>query len=455
MSVFDRFREEEDPIAEKIEKNSITIAVLSAMSESGGMINSANILGGEGIIEDEETRSLAEVGFGQINIVDLFEMRQYVLHTIKYGSELVHPAPRELGSYIYQVKAHAGNVFYLGLLITPYSDINLTKYERYVDMTCKYYWGSYRRSEMMRSVTDVDVESDYQDADDTATDLLTLQHHLIFNRRELRGGVETIRKPTAIFMVVLSEFEIGEQYYQCKRDGCKIELKKDELVDGKCPKCQSEVATVPPNPMMKRVAFVFPKGMFGVKHPDYERPMDMVSIVQLGLIPDTVLVAINQINPEIFSNIVYLPMTAFYEFRDSDDVFATHSVWRREGNKIYMATAMADSFGLVRDAVPHMEGRTILRDLTEGIEKGKRFEEIIPRTIIRDWLTTEWLNLKDLAEDPELQSYQGVLGISDEEVQAYLEEIGAAEEPSEGEEEATEKKKGRLSGLLSRRGGDQ
>ncbi|NWF97200.1 MAG: hypothetical protein HXY34_13770, partial [Candidatus Thorarchaeota archaeon] len=186
----------------------MTVAVVSAMSESGGMINSANILGGEGIIEDEETRTLAEVGFGQINVVDLFQMRQYVLHTIKYGSELVRPIADDLGSHIYQVKAHVGDVYYLGLLITPYADVNLTSYQEFVDLTCKYYAGSYRRSEAQKTAGVIDVSTDYEGADQTAKDMLALQHHLVFERREMRGGVETLRKPVSMFAVILSDIEI-------------------------------------------------------------------------------------------------------------------------------------------------------------------------------------------------------------------------------------------------------
>ncbi|NWF95765.1 MAG: hypothetical protein HXY34_06450, partial [Candidatus Thorarchaeota archaeon] len=205
-------------------------------------------------------------------------------------------------------------------------------------------------------------------------------------------------------------------YCQCTKDGCKRETPVQELDHGRCPHCKSEVVYVPPNPVLRRVAFVVPKCILRVEHPDYQRPMDMVSIIQLGLIPDAVLAAINGINREIFSNIVYIPEHAIYEFRDCDDIFETRSVWRRDGNHLYMATSMADSLGLFSEAIPHMEGRTLLRDLTEGIEKGFDFHEILPKTVVREWLRSDWYSLEDLGEREGLQSYAGVLKLSQAEV---------------------------------------
>ncbi len=421
------------------------------MSAAGGMINSANILGGEGIVENEESRTLAEVGFGQINVVDLFQMRQYVLHTIKYGSELVKPVSDDLGSYIYQVKAHSGDVYYLGLLITPYSDINLTTYEEYVDLTCKYFAGSYRRSEAQKSTSGIDLASDYEGADQTAKDMLSLQHHLLFERREMRGGVESLRKPVNLFMVLLSEIEIILPYYQCSMDGCKKESKKEDLKEGKCPYCGSEARYVPPTPTITKVAFVFPKSVLGVTHPDYQRPMDMVSILQLGIIPEAVLVAINEVNKEIFSNIVYLPERAIYEFRDCDDLFETRSIWRREGTKLIIATSMSDSLDIFPDAIPQMEGRTLLRDLTEGIEKGQDFDDILPRTIVKDWLRSDWFSMQDLGELSELQSYGGLLGMTEDEVAEARSEFVPSDDFGEDSETGDNKEeKGRFSKMFSR-----
>ncbi|MBD3406629.1 MAG: hypothetical protein GF411_10985 [Candidatus Lokiarchaeota archaeon] len=450
--VFDRFKEKHEPIAERIEKNSMTIAVISAMSETGGMINSANILGGEGIIEDERSRTLAEVGFGQLNIIDLFQMRQYVLHTIKYGSELVNPVSGELGSYIYQVKSHAGNVYYLGLLITPYADVNLTDYTNYIDLTCKYYSGSYRRAQAMRSSELIDVSADYEDVDQVAQHMLALQHHLIFERRELRGGVESIRKPTSINAVLLTELEIVEAYYQCSMDGCKKELALNQMVESKCPHCGSEVDFVPPQTTIKKAAFVVPKGMLLNIHPDYQRPIDVVSIVQLGLLPDTVLVSVSQVNQEIFSNIIYIPQRAVYEYRNGDEVFDTQSIWRRDGNKIYMATSMADSLGILSEAIPHMEGRTLLRDLTEGMEKNQSFEDILPRTIVKDWLRSDWISFGDLSDNPEYQAFQSIFNLSKEEIASMCEglpEANKTEEEDESDEDEP-RKRGFLSRFLSR-----
>ncbi|MEM2141699.1 MAG: hypothetical protein QXQ81_00360, partial [Candidatus Thorarchaeota archaeon] len=394
--------------------------------------------------------TLAEVGFGQINIVDLFQMRQYVLHTIKYGSELVRPVAEHLGSYIYQVKAHVGDVYYLGLLITPYSDVNLTAYQQFVDLTCKYYAGSYRRSLAQKTSGTVDIAADYEGADQTARDMLTLQHHLLFERREMRGGVETIRKPVRMFAVVLSDIEIMPSYCQCTMDGCKRESSVTELRQGKCPHCGSEVRYVPPNPIIRRVAFVVPKCMLRVEHPDYQRPMDLVSIVQLGLIPDAVLTAINGINREIFSNIVYVPEHAIYEFRDCDDLFETRSVWRRDNNHLYVATSMGDSLDLFTESIPSMEARTLLRDLTEGIEKGLDFEQILPKTIVRDWLRSEWYSIEDLGEREELQTYAGVLKLSPEEVNLLCPAPVIPEVTDSVETETGERSRGRLRRLLAR-----
>ncbi len=85
--------------------------------------------------------------------------------------------------------------------------MNLTDYEEYVDLTCRYYAGSFRRASFDLASDGVDMSDDYSDSDSTARELLSLQHHLLFERLYIGTG------KTWLFLLLVLADEGGLDYH--------------------------------------------------------------------------------------------------------------------------------------------------------------------------------------------------------------------------------------------------
>ena len=78
----------EKTIGDQIIKSSITIATISNLDPHSSLtINTPILIGGESLIKDADARLRIEQGFGQVNILDLFMGKQYVLKSASYFSE--------------------------------------------------------------------------------------------------------------------------------------------------------------------------------------------------------------------------------------------------------------------------------------------------------------------------------------------------------------------------------
>ncbi len=427
-SVFDRFEEIKPSMSEKIERNSVSISVISSLDESGITINNATVLGGQDLIRDENVRLEAEAGFVQLNIVDLFELRKHVLHSIKYTPEQIH-GTTDLVSNIYQVKSRKGNTYYLGLLVTPYHDINLTKYEEFIDFACSSYYGTLHRAITQMQQGKLSEKEVYEHLDETSSSIMSLLAHLLFKRRELAGGPESIGVQTYFFGLLIFDYEITLAKKICMNESCKSLYDLDEVKDNKCPKCGSELSFLPPDIEFKDVSLVFPKEAIKYLITHYEVPRDIVSLYELSRIPSSVMLAINLMNQEIFSHYVYLPSRAVLLHRNQKDVLTIDALSKRIGNKIRVVVALTDSVPKTENLIGFMPMRTFLRDLREGFGKNIDINEILEKSIVSKWIKTPFFRPGDAVLD-DFNSFFEVLGID---LSEYKDKKPVIEETSEND----------------------
>ncbi len=408
-SVFDRFEEIKPSMSEKIERNSVSISVISSLDESGITINNATVMGGQDLIKDEDVRLEAEAGFVQLNIVDLFELRKHVLHSIKYTPEQIH-GTTDLVSNIYQVKARKESTYYLGLLVTPYHDINLTKYEEFIDFACSAYYGTLHRSITQMQQGQLTEKEVYEQLDETSSSIMSLLAHLLFKRRELAGGPESVGVPTYFFGLLIFDYEIIPAKRICMNDSCKSVYDIDEVNSDTCPRCGSELSYLPPDVEFQRVSLVFPKESIHYLTTNYEVPRDIVSLFELSRIPSSVMLSINLMNQEIFSHYIYLPSRAVLLHRNGKDILTIDALSKRVENKIRVVVALTDSVPKTENLIGFMPMRTFLRDLREGFGKGIDIDEILSKSIVSDWIKTPFFKPGDATLD-DFGSLFEVLGI--------------------------------------------
>ncbi|MBS7252102.1 MAG: hypothetical protein KIH08_16140 [Candidatus Freyarchaeota archaeon] len=399
---------EEKSMAEKIRQNSLIACVFSTLDKETGMVlNSPTILGGEALIKDQYVRMNVEQGFAQLNIIDVYSVKDYILRSIVYISEQVDNSLK-LNPNIYAVKEFYGDTFLLFLLITPYADINLSKLMDMTRFACYGYNGTFRRTRLQFSDA-LEIQKRQEDLDLSSGALSSLIYHYIFHKRELRGGVEVTPKETYLSTVMFLKSKVIEGELQCTN--CGFSLATQEM-GGTCPSCGSKLVSSPPVIEPMEVSFAFPDIVMEVEKMKNISPLDVLGFYHHAIIPHSVRLAINRINQEVFSSLISMPLRAVYKVKNSDDLIDVYALSRMEGGELQTVVAISDSRYADYDLPTHMAERVFIRDLKEGLKKGYTREEIFSNSLLKEWNLSKYYSVKKLNEEESIYSFEDVKNAS-------------------------------------------
>ena len=186
---------------DEIERTSLLVSLFSRFDrESGNFLNFPQLLGGSGYFDDNTAKDSIEMAFGQLNIPDLFEQFEFVLNVafylpIKMTSDL------RLAPNLYSIKTKYENTIYgMFLILTPYSDINITALNTDLSEVSKDFAGLAMRTGVKTQQSWEDGPSMYQleDSDpelEEGTDLLLQRiYYRLFLERAMAGGTEKVSK---------------------------------------------------------------------------------------------------------------------------------------------------------------------------------------------------------------------------------------------------------------------
>ncbi len=393
--------EDETAKFDEITRTSMLICSFSSLDKETYILdNKPFILGGEGFIEDKVARMSIEQAFGQLNLPDLFEQFSFVLNTAYYSSFKLKE-DLALAPNIYTLKAKAGDTYLLMLIITPWSDINITTLYDDVFNVITDYGGTYRRSKVELGEELAFSPDKLDDEVVSAANLLLKRiYYRIFLERTVLGGIEKTRKPTNLAAVVFQDGTFHESYL-CLGKQCGAQWKKKQVETSKkgeaiCPKCKEPVHDAPPIFVADKVSYAFPKDLITMeeKGAPYHSPTDLIYLYLSSKLPNEVRLVINRIEPEIFSNLVPLPTKAFFEYAKDDDVMSLYSLWMLQGEKkVRIVTGIGDSKVEGEDVISGLGMRIFVRDLNEGVKKGLDRVQIVRKSILRDWHISKFIKI--------------------------------------------------------------
>ena len=392
-------------VAEQIKNVSMSISTISNLDPNTGLtVNTPILIGGEKLIKSPDLYNYIEQGFGQLNITDLFLGKDFVLKTAAYLAESIHKIDY-LVPNLYLFKTNYEETYQLGLLITPYSDINVTEYLSEGDLITRFYTGTFKRTLKQMKLKKITDSRRRKECIDMARILLSLLHYRIFDLRKLRGGIEKVKKSAYLSAVVIITSKIRQEGKLCVGE-CGTLYRPGEAQGNICPKCGGPLVDAPPTLDIKNIRFAFsPKLKTLTSH---VTPLDYFSFFIYSEIPLAVKLAIHRINPKIFSSVLYIPSRVIFEINSTDDLIDVYTLWTRDKNEITLVSAIADSRLKNLDLPSQMSERVFIRDLNEGLEKNLTFEEIFSKSILKDWILTKAFPLKYLDEKPEYQSWEGL-----------------------------------------------
>ena len=397
-------RKNEKAIAEQIKQFSMSIAAISTYDVSGGLLfNTPIILGGEKLVEDLSLLSLVEQGFGQLNIVDLFLGKDYILKTASYFAEPLYQFEHLIPN-LYLVKTNYRDAYLLGLLITPYSDINIVEYLKESSFIIKSYFGTFRRSTSQYEAGQIDDPTRRMECYDTARTLMSLLHYRVFDIRRLRGGSEIPGRQSYFTAVMILDAKVYHSDFICLQCGSVYD---SEPENSKCSSCGGQVVKAPPVFEFENISFIFPD-VLADRSEVKMTPLDYLTLYVQSEIPPSVKLAVHRINPFIFSNILYIPRRVIFEYKGTNDVIDLFSLWNSENNKFRLFIAISDSRFKDFDLMPYMAERVFLRDLSEGLNKKLSIEEIVKKSVIKDWNIIPPISLSEIDSNEKYHTWAGL-----------------------------------------------
>ncbi|MHA1974712.1 MAG: hypothetical protein ACTSW1_17075 [Candidatus Hodarchaeales archaeon] len=382
---------------DEITQSSLLISLFSGMDERTKYFENIPILfGGKNLISDHQARLKVEEAFGQLNLPDMFKTFDFTLYRSSYEpyklkEDLV------ITPYIYSVKANYNNSYLMSLFITPWADFNLSQFqEKIIEMT-KHFSGLFRRTSEQIHLSRASIEDRHNECERMGRMLMSYLRHLVFDQRKMLGGTEKVSKPTDLIAVLFQRGKI-ERYFACLSCGNTFsEIKFPNLV--KCPNCDGALTDKPiPIFSPKSISIAYPTGFKKIAEQEFTNktflnPIDMLYLFQSSYLPNEIRISLNKIAEEIFSHIVPLPHNALFEHRDSNDVLTLYSLSKLEEDEILIITGVADSKTKVEGSISQMALRIFIRDLNEGVKKKYSREEIFNKSILKDWILSDWISL--------------------------------------------------------------
>ncbi len=390
--------EEDDVlISEELVRNSLTVCVFSTLDDSGVPHNSPVIIGGEELIEDESIRILVEEGFGQLNIADLYGIKNYILRSVIYMNEQLSQEIKIVPN-VFMVKDFFEGSDFVLLLITPYSDLNLSKLIEISEYSSKSYLGTHRRTDLVFSEQ---ASEKVSHRDRSARALASMIHHNIFQRRELRGGVDDVVREAFLSTILFTQSGIIEGELRCLK--CQEIFSEGE----DCPSCEEPLQRMPPILDVEELYFAFPDAAARKEKETQVNPHEIINFFFHALIPHSIRRAIASVNPRVFAALLSTPVRVIYTVPDSDHIIDVFTLHRVVDDKVLSVTAVADSRYKGLGLPTYLSERVFIRDLREGLAKGQTEREIISKSeIVTGWHISPRYAFKELADNKELQSFR-------------------------------------------------
>lgn len=386
--------EEQDNSAKfkEIERGSLLMALFSRIDEeTGSFMNTPYLLGGEGYYQDEMAKESVEHAFGQLNLPDLFEQFDFILNVAHYLPIKLREDLKILPNF-YVVKSKFESVFGMYLILSPYSDLNVTALSRDLSDLIIDYTGTAVRTgldqqgESKKSrLLDIGVHPELEEASGF---LLRRIYYRLFLDRTLSGGPEKPTKAANLVSIMIQEATIFLGWIDLETNQT---FARDDVPEGID---ESRLKPAPPVMEVDNVWFVFPPSLRD-EYADYHAPINIRYLFQASHLPVDLNLAYFRLDPNLFEQIMPLPTKSVFSYRTSDDVislFSHHREFHDEGEgrvKIQIVTGISDSKMSGGEFMSEMAMRIVIRDIEDGFKKDLPLEKIFSRSMqLKSWLKT-------------------------------------------------------------------
>jgi len=369
------------------------IALFSAINRHVNVIkNIPTILKNGSTIEDATSKRHIEEGYGQLNISDILNQQEFILSSANYSTHGLNSELTLLPD-IYTVKKKYEDSLLMMLIISPWSDLNVTELNKATSELCKNFNGVYRRGSVDVEQMKIPTEELHYQCEKASKLLLRELYYRVFLNRAMRGITEKIYKSSNLIAILFQE-GIFSALMQCF-DECGHVYRPENLQKTECPNCGGKLGWAPPVFQPKRIAIAYPNDFLQLEAQNIRSylPIDLFFLYQASDLPSQVRFMLNRINRRIFQSSVPFLDEAIFNTVEGQDFLYLYNVPKQKGDRILMITAICDSRFQGSSTLPTMTIRALIRALSEGKISGYNNQQISIYPIIKTWNFSEWIGV--------------------------------------------------------------
>lgn len=384
---------------EEIELASMIIALYSAIDQHVNTFeNISTILKNGSTIDDQTSKRHVEEGYGQLNISDILNQPNFILTSASYSNYRLNHDLALLPN-IHTVKTRYGNSLLMMLLISPWSDLNVTELHEAANELCKNFNGVFRRGSVDIARMKISAKKRRFQCEKASQLLLQGLYHRIFSDRSMRGTPKKFRK-TGNLIAILFQEGILSALIQCFGE-CGHVYRPENIQRTVCPSCGGKLGWAPPVFQPKKIAIAYPNDLLRLETQNIRSylPIDLLFLYQASDLPSQVRLMLNRINSRIFQSGVPFLEEAIFETVYGQDFLYLYNISKQKDDRILMITAICDSRFQGSSTIPTMIIRALIRTLCEGKIMKYNYQKIPIYPIIKTWNFSDWIGISKKSGD--------------------------------------------------------
>ena len=382
---------------EKMENLSTNLLITSIPigEEDLGLFTTV-IMTGDEVTQDASTIMQLEEAKESVNILDEFPDEEIIFKSSKYEfidtSEDIRKTPS-----LYIVKQDYNEISLLNIVISPISELNITKTSEVIYNIAQSITGVFRRTDSLRKEESLSEEEQQNELRKNLRNLVEFYQWQILSEESLQKSTEQVTQAPMITNSLLLKAEIIRDQVQCM-GGCGKTFNKETAPSGVQCECGGEIVITPPSLNLSKVSYVYPDGLKEIiNNDDAITPESLLMYTKESIMSPRLLTSLNQLSSLKFHDFISIPVLIGYKSKLTNDLINVHLNYFLSGeDEIYIFACTTDTRYSDQRLVSAVSLPVIMRVFQSNFQGENNWKEVIQRSELKDWITTPFVKIKTL-----------------------------------------------------------
>ncbi len=354
------------------------------------------IMTGEEVTQNVSTVMQLEEAKESINILDEFPDEEIIFKSSKYDFLDTSEYKRKTPS-LYIIKQDYNEISLLNILISPISELNLTKTSEVIDYIAQSVAGVFRRTEVLRNEDSLTEDEQQNELRKNLKDLVEFYQWQILGEESLQKSTDQGAQAPMITNSLLLKAEIIRDQVQCM-GSCSKTFSKETAPSGIQCECGGEIVITPPSLNLSKVSFVYPEGLKEIINDNESiTPESLLKYAKESIMSPKLLTSLNQLSSLKFHEFISIPSMIGYKSKLTNDLINVHfNYFLSNDDEIYIFACKTDTRYSDQRLVSAISLPVIIGAFQSNFQGENNWKEVIQRSELKEWITTPFVKIKTL-----------------------------------------------------------